>query len=67
MKLIDQQRKLDRDTRKMAREIVEAQNPRTLAEARRFAAAWIETAAQTSRNAGYWEKRARKAERRLEH
>ncbi len=62
MNLTDQQRKLDSDTRTMAREIVNAQNLRTLAEARRFAAAWIETAAQNARNADYWEKRARDAE-----
>lgn len=60
--LIAEHKRLDEQTRAMARDIVEAQNPVTLDAAKRFAEAWIGTAAQMSRNADYWESRARQAE-----
>ena len=49
-------------TRLMAKDIVEAQNPKTLDEAKQFAQNWIETAAQNLRNEEYWATRARDAE-----
>lgn len=61
--LILRQRELDEETRVMAREIVEAQDPKTLAEAKQFAENWIGTAAQHARNEEYWSKRAREAEK----
>lgn len=45
---------IDKRTTKMAQEIVQAQNLKTLDEAKRFAQAWIETAAQFARNEEYW-------------
>lgn len=42
----------------VAAEIVEAQKLTTLEEAKRFAQAWIESAAQGQADAGYWRKQA---------
>jgi len=61
--LLEQQKRVDAETRKMAKEIVEGRNLKTLEEAKAFAQAWVETAAQSSRNASYWEARARDAEK----
>lgn len=61
-RLLGEQAVLDTATREMADEIVEAQNPKTLEDARGFAAAWIGTAAQHARNEAYWRERATRAE-----
>ena len=61
--LLEQQKHRDAETREMAKEIVEGRNLKTLEEAKAFAQAWIETAAQNLRNALYWEARARDAEK----
>jgi len=63
--LIQQQKNIDEDARVMAKEIVDGQDPKTLEDAKQFAQNWIETAAQYARNAEYWEKRARDAEKIL--
>ncbi len=59
------QRTIDANRWAMAQEIVDAQPLETIDDARRFAKAWIETAAQHAANEEYWEKRAREAENRL--
>lgn len=51
--LMAKQRVLDAQDAATGAEIVAAHNPKTLDEAKRFAAAWIGTAAQESRNAEY--------------
>lgn len=51
--LCAKQRKLDAQDAAIGAEIVAAHNPKTLDDAKRFAAAWIGTAAQESRNAEY--------------
>ncbi len=51
--LMAKQRVLDAQDAATGEEIVAAHNPKTLDEAKQFAARWIATAAQESRNAEY--------------
>ncbi len=51
-----EQRRIDENARKAAKEIVDGQKLETLEEAKRFAQNWIETAAQHSRNEEYFRK-----------
>jgi hypothetical protein len=53
---VNEQKVIDENRRKMAKEIVDAQDPKTLEEAKRFAQNWIETAAQYAANEDYWHK-----------
>ncbi len=50
---LEEQKAIDQQTREMAADIVEAQDPKTLEEVKAFAQRWIETAAQESRNSEY--------------
>ena len=58
-------RETDAQRRAMAKDIVDAQPLADLDVARRFAAAWIETAAQHCSNECYWRERALVAEAAL--
>jgi hypothetical protein len=53
---IAEQRDIDEGARRMAQEIVDGQNLKTLEEAKRFAQRWIETAAQHARNEEHYRK-----------
>ncbi len=64
--MIAEQKHRDEETRAAAREIVDAQDPKTLEEARAFAAAWIGTAMQEARNAAYYQGQTEKYRKVLE-
>jgi hypothetical protein len=63
--LVAKQREIDANRRAMAKEIVDGQRLESLDDAKRFAQAWIESAAQFSDNAAYATGRYEKAEAEL--
>ena len=60
--LVAEQKQIDESRAQMADEIVSGQNIQTVEEGRRFARAWIITAAQLASNEEYWRQRAMAAE-----
>jgi hypothetical protein len=63
--LSDKQQVINDERRNMAKDIVDNQNLTSLDDAKRFAQAWIVSAAQFATNEEYWCKRALAAEKRL--
>ena len=63
--LLAEQKEIDAKRKAMAKDIVDGRGLQTLDEAKAFAQAWIETAAQHCANEEYWRERAIDAETKL--